>query len=65
MFVTTTTHLNLQGDARAALGYCQSVLGGRIAAVTYKDMGGVHDENSPDPACAAARSTSVPRPDHS
>lgn len=34
MSVTTTTHLNFQGDARAALDYYQSVFGGRIAAVT-------------------------------
>ncbi|MEU9790729.1 VOC family protein [Streptomyces sparsogenes] len=48
MSVTTTTHLNFQGDARAALDYYQSVFGGRIAAITYKDMGTVQNENEAD-----------------
>ncbi|GAB3162415.1 VOC family protein [Microbispora hainanensis] len=37
MSVTTTTHLNFRGDARAALGFYHSVFGGNVVAVTYKD----------------------------
>ncbi|MFE6159559.1 VOC family protein [Streptomyces sp. NPDC056486] len=48
MSVTTTTHLNFRGDARAALDYYQSVFGGRITAVTYKDMGNIRNENEAD-----------------
>jgi PhnB protein len=48
MSVTTTTHLNFRGQAREALDYYQSVFGGRIAAVTYKDMGDVRHENEAD-----------------
>ncbi|MFC0531323.1 VOC family protein [Phytohabitans kaempferiae] len=45
MTVSTVTHLNFRGDARAALEFYQSVSGGELAVVTYKDMGDV-----PDPA---------------
>jgi PhnB protein len=45
MPVTTTTHLNFRGDARAALDFYHSVFGGRAVAVTYEDAGAV-----PDPA---------------
>ncbi|OON72214.1 VOC family protein [Streptomyces tsukubensis] len=48
MSVTTTTHLNFRGDARAALEYYQSVFGGRLAAVTYKDTGNTENENEAD-----------------
>ncbi|SFE19721.1 PhnB protein [Actinacidiphila alni] len=41
MSVTTTTHLNFRGDARAALDFYRSVTGGRLTAVTYKDAGAV------------------------
>ncbi len=37
MAVTTTTHLNFRGDARAALEFYQSVFGGEVALVTYQD----------------------------
>ncbi|QKW52046.1 VOC family protein [Streptomyces buecherae] len=37
MSLTTTTHLNFRGDARAALDFYQSVFGGRTAVVTYAD----------------------------
>ncbi|NUT98669.1 MAG: VOC family protein [Saccharothrix sp.] len=39
MSVTTTTHLNFRGDARAALEFYQSVFGGDLAVVTYADAG--------------------------
>lgn len=40
MSVTTTTHLNFRGEARAALDFYRSVFGGDLAVVTYKDAGG-------------------------
>lgn len=48
MSVTTTTHLNFQGQAREALDYYRSVFGGSVTAVTYKDMGNVQNENEAD-----------------
>ena len=39
MSVTTTTHLNFRGDARAALEFYQSVFGGHLTAVAYSDFG--------------------------
>jgi PhnB protein len=37
MTVSVTNHLNFRGDARAALEFYQSVFGGDITLVTYKD----------------------------
>ena len=48
MSVTTTTHLNFRGDARAALEFYQSVFGGDLAVVTYKDAGNVQEESEAD-----------------
>lgn len=48
MSVTTTTHLNFRGAAREALGFYQSVFGGRTAMVTYKDTGAVQNESEAD-----------------
>ncbi|MCS5733894.1 VOC family protein [Herbiconiux daphne] len=39
MSITTTTHLNFRGDARAALTFYQSVFGGELAITTYGDFG--------------------------
>ena len=39
MTITTTTHLNFRGDARAALHFYQSVFGGRVLLATYGDFG--------------------------
>ncbi|MBU2667292.1 VOC family protein [Actinoplanes bogorensis] len=39
MALTTTTHLNFRGDARAALEFYQSVFGGHLTVVTYGDFG--------------------------
>lgn len=39
MTITTTTHLNFRGDARAALEFYQSVFGGRLTIATYGDFG--------------------------
>ncbi|TQM78501.1 PhnB protein [Saccharothrix saharensis] len=41
MSVTTTTHLNFRGDARAALEFYRSAFGGHLAVVTYADAGAV------------------------
>ncbi|MFB4268732.1 VOC family protein [Nonomuraea sp. GTA35] len=48
MSVTTTAHLNFRGDARAALEFYQSVFGGHVAVVTYKDVGNVQDPADAD-----------------
>lgn len=47
MAVTTVTHLNFRGDARAALAFYQSVFGGEMIIVTYGDAG-----QTPDVAAA-------------
>ena len=39
MSITTTTHLNFHGDARAALEFYQSVFGGLVTIATYGDFG--------------------------
>lgn len=39
MGLTTTTHLNFSGDARAALEFYQSVFGGHLVVTTYGDFG--------------------------
>src|SRR3990170_1286295 len=43
MAITTTTHLNFRGDARAALEFYRSVFGGDIAVVSYADAHNVTD----------------------
>lgn len=48
MTITTTTHLNFRGDARAALELYASVFGGDLAVVTYKDAEAVRDESEAD-----------------
>ncbi|MBB5939778.1 VOC family protein [Streptomyces zagrosensis] len=48
MSVKSVTHVNFQGDARAALHFYQSVCGGDIAVVTYKDAGNVQDPADAD-----------------
>lgn len=39
MTITTTTHLNFRGDARAALEFYRSVFGGQVTIATYGDFG--------------------------
>lgn len=39
MTLTTTTHLNFPGTARAALDFYQSVFGGHVLATTYGELG--------------------------
>ncbi|SHN46579.1 VOC family protein [Cryptosporangium aurantiacum] len=48
MAVTTTTHLNFRGDARAALEFYQSVFGGEIALVSYADAHAAQDPAEAD-----------------
>jgi PhnB protein len=43
--ISTTTHLNFRGDAREALALYQSVFGGSVVVVSYRDAG-----TAPDPA---------------
>ncbi|GAA3381686.1 VOC family protein [Cryptosporangium minutisporangium] len=47
MAVTTTTHLNFRGDARAALEFYRGVFGGELTLVSYADA-----QNVQDPAAA-------------
>jgi PhnB protein len=39
MSITTTTHLNFRGDARAALEFYVTVFGGQVTIATYGDFG--------------------------
>ena len=39
MTITTTTHLNFRGDARAALDFYATVFGGQSVIATYGDFG--------------------------
>ncbi|WP_210604221.1 VOC family protein [Brevibacterium oceani] len=48
MTITTTTHLNFPGTARAALDFYQEVFGGQVQATTYGQLGAPAD--SPDAA---------------
>lgn len=48
MSVNAVTHLNFRGDARAALTFYQSVFGGDVAMVTYKDAGNVQEPSEAD-----------------
>ncbi|MEV4457882.1 VOC family protein [Microbispora sp. NPDC049633] len=48
MSITTTTHLNFRGDARAALDFYHSVFGGHVVAVTYKDAGDARNADEAD-----------------
>lgn len=48
MSVTTVTHINLRGQARAALAFYQAVFGGELTQVTYAQMGNVQDPADAD-----------------
>jgi PhnB protein len=48
MSVNVVTHLDFRGDARSALAFYQSVFGGEMAAVTYKEAGNVQDSSDAD-----------------
>lgn len=48
MSVSTVTHLNFRGEARAALEFYQSVFGGELALFTYADAHNVRDPSEAD-----------------
>jgi PhnB protein len=48
MAITTTTHLNFRGQARAALEFYQSVFGGQVALISYQDAHNVQDPAEAD-----------------
>ncbi|WP_261556046.1 VOC family protein [Frankia tisae] len=48
MSVNAVTHLNFRGDARVALTFYQSVFGGDVVMVTYKEAGNVQDPSEED-----------------
>jgi PhnB protein len=48
MSITTVAHVNLRGDARAALEFYQSVFGGHLTLVTYADAGNVQNPDEAD-----------------
>ena len=48
MTVTTTTHLNFRGEARAALDLYASIFGGDVVAYSYGDAGVDADGAVPD-----------------
>lgn len=48
MAVTTTTHLNFDGVARAALEFYHSVFGGELTVMTYAEAGTAPDVAAPD-----------------
>ena len=48
MSVTTTTHLNFRGQARAALEFYQSIFGGHLVAITHAQGYGTQDPAEAD-----------------
>jgi PhnB protein len=48
MAITTTTHLNFRGTARAALEFYRDVFGGHLTAISYKDAHAVQDPAEAD-----------------
>ncbi|MBQ1010392.1 VOC family protein [Micromonospora sp. M51] len=48
MSINTVAHINLRGNARAALGFYRSVFGGDLAAVTYADAHNVQNPAEAD-----------------
>jgi PhnB protein len=48
MTIKTVTHLNFRGNARAALEFYQSVFGGDLAVLTYRDANAAQDPAEAD-----------------
>ncbi|MEU1239737.1 VOC family protein [Micromonospora parva] len=48
MSINTVAHINLRGNARAALGFYRSVFGGDLVAVTYADAHNVQNPAEAD-----------------
>ncbi len=53
MSITTTTHLNFGGDARAALEFYRTVFGGHLTIATYGDLGMPREAPVPTPWSSA------------
>ncbi|MFJ4652821.1 VOC family protein [Nocardia sp. NPDC088792] len=48
MTIDTVTHINLRGNARAALEFYRSVFGGDLTVITYADAHSVQDPAESD-----------------
>jgi PhnB protein len=48
MSVNAITHLNFRNQARQALGFYQSVFGGSLTVITYRDAGNLADPAEAD-----------------
>lgn len=48
MAIKTVTHLNFRGDARAALAFYQSVFGGELLAISYRDANAIAEASEAD-----------------
>lgn len=48
MAIKTVTHLNFRGDARAALAFYQSVFGGELMAISYRDANAIGEASEAD-----------------
>lgn len=48
MSLTTTTHFNFRGEARAALEFYRSAFGGELTAITYEQLQAVGDPAEAD-----------------
>lgn len=48
MTIVTTTHVNFRGDAQEALEFYQSVFGGEITLVSYRNAQNVQDPSEAD-----------------
>ncbi|NYH43110.1 PhnB protein [Micromonospora jinlongensis] len=48
MSINTVAHINLRGNARAALDFYRAVFGGDLAAVTYADAQNVQNPDEAD-----------------
>lgn len=48
MAIVTTTHVNFRGDAQEALEFYQSVFGGEITLVSYRNAQNVQDPSEAD-----------------
>ena len=64
MTVTTTAHLNFQGNAREALTFYQSVFGGQLMTATYGQVGVPQDSATSDKAVFTPVDPSSPDAEH-
>jgi PhnB protein len=64
MTVTATAHLNFRGNAREALTFYHSVLGGQIMIATYADVGVPQDSTKANRAEFTQVATDSPDAEH-